>query len=845
MISRLVRLKRNLRRRFSRTRLAARLLGREVAVHRGDEPGLIILQIDGLSRKQCEAALEAGRMPFLARMLKCGHYDLTSFYSGLPSTTPAVQGEVMFGIRTAVPAFQYLNRQSGKTYVMYENECAKEIGAKLAAQGQPLLAGGRSYANIYAAGANEARLCAETLDLQSFREMARPSKLAIVFALYFFTLVRIAGLAALEFFIALGDFVRGLAGRQDWHAEFRCIPSRVGVSIVMREWLRIIVKLSIAEGAPIIYANFLGYDEQAHRRGPGSRFAHWGLKGIDDVMGDVFRTAHTSDARAYEVIVFADHGQERTKIYETEQGVDVQTAVKRAFTSGPLAERTVRTLDGPGGRGRERDQRARLFLRTRRGRIAPPQVTREQLVEEIIVTAMGPLGHIYLPMTLTDKEQAEYARRLVQEEKIPLIVYRDQTGAVQARNARGAWRLPVDGVAVFGPRHPFLAEAVSDLIRLAEHPDSGDLILSGWHSEQTPMTFVQENGAHGSIGVDETRSFILVPHAVSIRRRTRAEGETYSRGEDLHRAAWEFVHPERPLESANSFAGSSDRIDVRASTRAEPSANGVEDNSHRPLRVMTYNIHSCIGLDGRVSPKRIAQVIRSSQAEVIALQEVDANRPRSHRHDQARVIAEQLAMSHHYYAVSDWEGERYGLAIISCFPLEHVQSGHLTPPGPGRRSEARGALWVEIQTPVGPVHVVNTHFGLRREERLRQTAMLLGVDWIGGVPPSEPVILCGDMNAGPKSPVCRALGQKLFDAQTGIKDFRPRATFISTLPVRRLDHIFISTHFEVRGVSVPRSPTAAIASDHLPVCADLWLASDTALRQRLVASDHVQQPPYS
>jgi hypothetical protein len=91
----------------------------------------------------------------------------------------------------------------------------------------------------------------------------------------------------------------------------------------------------------------------------------------------------------------------------------------------------------------------------------------------------------------------------------------------------------------------------------------------------------------------------------------------------------------------------------------------------------------------------------------------------------------------------------------------------------------------------------------------------------------EPKFSCtalgGDMNAGPKSPVCRSLTCRLVDAQTRAPNFKPRATFISTMPVRRLDHIFVSEHFTIRSVMQPRTPTAAVASDHLPVCAELTL----------------------
>jgi endonuclease/exonuclease/phosphatase family metal-dependent hydrolase len=581
-------------------------------------------------------------------------------------------------------------------------------------------------------------------------------------------------------------------------------------------------KLSIEEGAPIIYANFLGYDEQAHRRGPDSAFAHWGLKGIDNVVADVFRTAHTSDARDYQVVVFADHGQERAQIYESAQGMTIQDAVKNVFATGPLAGTRVHRVDLPGGRAQEMDQRARWLLRQKRGRLEAPRMTAEQLASEIIVTALGPLGHVYVPIELDDKQRAHYAQALVKQGATPLVLYLDAAGVVHAHNRRGAWRLPDDGVSIFGPRHPFIEEAVADLDRLCRHPDAGNFVISGWDSERPPVTFVQENGAHGSIGVDETRGFALIPHGVRVHVRRGQAGERYLRGEDLYRAAWRFVHPDRRLPRRHVDEATEPSRPALAIVGGGP--NETEDKPPS-LRVMTYNIHSCIGLDGKARPERIAQVIRSSRADLVALQEVDANRHRSRRHDQARIIAEALSMSHHYYAISDWNGEQYGLAIISRYPFEHVQSGHLTAADHRRRAEARGAMWVCVETPVGPVHFINTHFGLRHEERLRQAELLLGPDWIGGIPAGEPVVLCGDLNAGPRSPVCRRFARQLVDAQTRVKHHRPRATFFSPMPVRRLDHVFVSPHFRVEHVLLPRTPAAKIASDHLPVCVELTLAA--------------------
>jgi endonuclease/exonuclease/phosphatase family metal-dependent hydrolase len=819
LISRIVLLKRRLGRKLSRTRWVARLLNRDVSAPHSDEPGLIILQIDGLSRKQLDAAMAAGRMPFLRRLMQRGHFNELSFYSGLPSTTPAVQAEVMFGVRTAVPAFQFLDRKSGRTCLMYEVECAKAVGGALAAEHQPLLEGGRSYSNIYAAGAEEARLCAETMDLKTLRQMATPWKIFVAMGLYFFTILRVAFLAVIEFGLAVADMLVGLAGSQHWRAELHSIPSRVGVSIIMREWLRIVVKLAIEEGAPIVYANFLGYDEQAHRRGPGSSYAHWVLKGIDDVIHDIFKSARKSDVRDYEVVVFSDHGQEHTRIYDTERGSTIQEAATRAFTAGPLADHPIKGLDNYSRRGPETDERARRLLRLKRGQTPPTQATEEELAKDVIVTALGPLGHIYSPIKLTDDDKQQYARALVRQEQVPLVIYCDEQGEVHAINQRGAWKVSTDAALVFGPEHPFLEEAATDLMRLCAHPNSGDLIVSGWSVEQRPLTFVHENGAHGSIGSEETRGFALLPHALHVRQRRPGEGKNFIRGEDLYRAVWQFVHPARHLPAPRPAESQSDEVHAHCRSAADS------------LRVMTYNVHSCIGIDGKVRPERIVSVIRSCKADVIALQEVDANRPRSRHHEQARVIAEALGMSHHYYAISDHGGEQYGLAVISRYPLGFIRSGHLTPANAGRRSEARGALWVRIDSPTGPIHLINTHFGLRREERLKQMDKLLGDEWLANIPAAEPVIVCGDLNAGPKSPECQSLLRRLNDAQALAPNYRPQPTFISTMPVRRLDHIFVSSHFSVLGGMQPRTPTATIASDHLPVCIELSLAAQYAVNR--------------
>src|SRR4051812_49307149 len=99
------------RRRFSRNEWAVRGLRLGVTQDAAHSHGVLLIQIDGLGRGQLEKAMARGRMPFLKRLLKRGH-QLHTFYPGLPSSTPAVQAELYYGVRSAVPAFSFLDRRA-------------------------------------------------------------------------------------------------------------------------------------------------------------------------------------------------------------------------------------------------------------------------------------------------------------------------------------------------------------------------------------------------------------------------------------------------------------------------------------------------------------------------------------------------------------------------------------------------------------------------------------------------------------------------------------------------------------------------------------------------------------
>jgi endonuclease/exonuclease/phosphatase family metal-dependent hydrolase len=237
-------------------------------------------------------------------------------------------------------------------------------------------------------------------------------------------------------------------------------------------------------------------------------------------------------------------------------------------------------------------------------------------------------------------------------------------------------------------------------------------------------------------------------------------------------------------------------------------------------RILTYNVRHCLGIDGQLSPERIAEVIASCEADVVALQELDVNRTRTRGVDQARAIADELCMHLHFFpAIREREGS-YGDALLTARPCTLVKAGLLPTWGWRGFAEPRGALWVSVNVGGTEIQIINTHLGLLEAVRLRQIDALLGPDWAAHPACREPVIVAGDFNAVPRSPTYKRLAVRLRDAQTWLGTSRQQPTYPSRVPLLRLDHVFVSRSIAVLKAEVIRTPLARIASDHLPLLVD-------------------------
>lgn len=240
-------------------------------------------------------------------------------------------------------------------------------------------------------------------------------------------------------------------------------------------------------------------------------------------------------------------------------------------------------------------------------------------------------------------------------------------------------------------------------------------------------------------------------------------------------------------------------------------------NSGRPqLRVATYNIRSCEGLDSRFDCERIARVLRSTTADVIALEEVRAN--------QAGEIARALGFYFIFAQADRVHGYVFGNAILSRFSIQQTR---IYPIGvPGRQQ--RACIRADIAWPdnAHTIHVFAAHFGLRKAERETQTLHLLSTEILADpVLEHAPQILMGDFNE--KSPNGFANQHISALLQPIVK-----ASWPGFLPVMYLDRIYCNGAWKVRSAHLGGASFAAlIASDHAPVVAELELSSALSIER--------------
>ncbi len=248
--------------------------------------------------------------------------------------------------------------------------------------------------------------------------------------------------------------------------------------------------------------------------------------------------------------------------------------------------------------------------------------------------------------------------------------------------------------------------------------------------------------------------------------------------------------------------------------------HATADENATGLCVMTYNIHHGEGRDGKLDLDRIAAVIREANPDIVCLQEMDRNLPRTNHLDFPAELSKRLGMQAVFDCNYAFDGGEYGNATLTRFDVLSHENIRLPNPN---NTEPRGCLKTVLRTKAGVVQVLNAHLGLKPGERKQQAeALVQRIE-------NAPTILAGDFNEGVTKPGVALLLTRFNDA-------------LAEYTGKRIDHVFVSHAFDILSSRVISTPETAVASDHLPYVAEMRLRAknDPADKQEIYDTDDEQ-----
>lgn len=530
---------------------------------------LLLLHLDGVGRRQLDYAMERGYTPTLKRLLERGDHRLSACRAGAPTSTPAFQAGLLYGVQHDIPGYSWLDKRARKEVRMDRADDARMLEARLSLAGRPLLQGGSVYCSIFSGGARprrwalsgwEEKLSAEDFGLSQPSERApwpqQARDLLAATLVHLATAGRITSDLGLDLGSGVVETARWVRAIGSMQHEPQFLFHRVLTECVFAEFAANSCVVDIARGTPIVYACFIGYDEYAHRRGPYSKMALLKLWELDRALGRIIAAADAVPELGYELYLFSDHGQVPTRPAEQILG---ESLAEHLLGDAPAR---LHAVEGGGSDGSEtaavvaRARRLRALSKVLPGPLGTAALAMARHAAQALdaarpagVRAEGPLllvpagdiGHLYstrFPEPLLEPElRARHPGLLERCAHCPAIgvtLVRGEHGPVAFRGDR---RLEFDRAAdaldfsrALG--HPLAAVYARDLLSMRS---SGDAILLGTGAPggQT-VAFPWEFGSHGGLSPDQLDTFMVHPAQLGP--------DAFSsvvRPRDLHAFFWE------------------------------------------------------------------------------------------------------------------------------------------------------------------------------------------------------------------------------------------------------------------------------------------------------------------
>jgi uncharacterized membrane protein YvlD (DUF360 family) len=493
-------------------RVVQRVARRQGGGHATDVPGIIFLEIDGLGLPILRSAMRDGSAPNMARWIAEDGYHLAEWETDLSSQTGASQAGILLGSNEDIPAFRWVEKETGKLIACSAPADCAEIERRHAS-GRGLLAdGGASRGNLLSGEADEAIL---TVSRMEGEKRANPGYRA--FLANGFNVTRALVLFGWEVVLEWTAAIR--AARRDVRPRGHrggIYPLLRGVMcVIVRDLVVFGVLTDMMRGRPAVYATFASYDEVAHHSGLQRADTMEALRKLDQQFGRIER-ARRYAARPYEIVVLSDHGQTQGATFKQRNGYGLDDLVERSLSRGQVAE-----FAG----GDEQSAMVGHAVSEATGREERKRAKNDVSDRQVVVLGSGNLGLVYLMeerrrLTLEElnERHPELVGALREHPHVGwLLVHSAEHGAV-ALGARGAHYLEEGRIDGEDPLAAFSPGAPDHLLRTDGFPHVADIMVGSFYDPELDeaCAFEELISFHGGLGGPQTRPFILYPERLPL-----------------------------------------------------------------------------------------------------------------------------------------------------------------------------------------------------------------------------------------------------------------------------------------------------------------------------------------
>ena len=517
-------------------RTVAQVIRDDVERVTSEVPGVLVIQIDGLAAPLLQAQVRAGNLPTLSTWIRGGSHRMTEWTALLPSQTSASQAGLLLGSNDGIPAFRWYEKEHRRLLVSNHPEDAREIEKRLSSGAGLLADGGASIDNLFSGDAKVSRLTMSKVGVNEDQAGATRS-------LYYFVLnpyslgraiVRTLGEAAKEVYQARQQERRGIVPRMHRGGTYPFL--RAATNVVMRDLNLALVTEQMLRGTPVIYVDFLDYDEIAHHSGPERIEAIHSLEGIDRALGRLEKLVETCP-RPYRIVIVSDHGQSQGATFRQRYGQTIEDWLRDRMAAPVAIGATEANTEQLGQLSAVLTEvsaadgavpsMARRVMRdqTRNGVVEVGQMGEERQaatdeLPDLVVCASGNLAQVYFGLgeeRLT-REQIDGAYPglvddLVAHDGVGLVLVTTESDGSVVLGSGGSHRVADGAVTGEDPLARYGPMGIVHFRRLDEIAHVGDLALISRMDEGTDevAAFEELIGSHGGLGGWQTRATLVYP----------------------------------------------------------------------------------------------------------------------------------------------------------------------------------------------------------------------------------------------------------------------------------------------------------------------------------------------